>query len=113
MDHPTRSQRKEIGCIYKEDRLIIADRFIGFPRPGYLIAKGFELNSESYLSFNFKTRNSNALLLFESGKQMNTKFKRDKNQDQVYDLYKQIHSILDIIWLLFRRRTFISPFENK
>lgn len=82
MDHPTRSQRKEVGCIYKEDRLITSDRLIGFPSPSYLIAKGLELSPVSYLSFNFKTRSNNAVLLFESTKQMDVRSKRN-NQDQV------------------------------
>lgn len=83
MDHPTRSQRKEIGCIYRDDRLITLDRVIGFPLPGYLIAKGLELTEDSTLSFNFKSRSNNAILLYESNKKEELRMKRDEDNETV------------------------------
>lgn len=81
LDHPTRAQRKEPGCIYHEDRLMTADRVISFPTPGYLIAKGLVLDVESTLSFNLRTRSANAVLLYESGRERSDR-KRKRSDDE-------------------------------
>ncbi|KAH7728640.1 laminin subunit alpha-2-like isoform X6 [Aphelenchoides avenae] len=68
LDHPVRSQRMEPGCEFREERLAPADRVIGFTQPGYLVTRGIRLSTDSTLSFNVRTKSSNALLLYQSGK---------------------------------------------
>uniref|UniRef100_A0A915E106 Uncharacterized protein n=1 Tax=Ditylenchus dipsaci TaxID=166011 RepID=A0A915E106_9BILA len=69
LDNPVRSQRKEPGCAYsKEDRLSTPDRVIGFSTPGYLLSKSpIQLSTQSSsVSFNLRTRSSNAVLLYQA-----------------------------------------------
>lgn len=68
LDHPVRSQRMEQGCEFRDERLVPADRVVGFSEPGYLVTKGIQLSTDSTLSFNLRTKNSNAVLLYQSGK---------------------------------------------
>lgn len=51
---------------------------IGFSRPGYLLTKGIELGPESSFSFNLRTKNPNAMLLYQAG---NLKDKRRRLRD--------------------------------
>lgn len=83
LDHPVRSQRKEPGCEFRNDRLMPTDRLIGFPRPGYLISSGIELTSNSSISFNFRTRNSNAVLMYQSGRFRRRERRQETGEDEV------------------------------
>lgn len=67
LDHPVRSQRKEPGCVFSEERLTPNDHVIGFTKPGYLLGKGFALGPEGTFSFNFRSKQPDALLLYQSG----------------------------------------------
>ncbi|CAD5209051.1 unnamed protein product [Bursaphelenchus xylophilus] len=67
LDHPVRSQRKEAGCTFSEQRLTPKEHVIGFSEPGYLLAKGFTLGPESAFSFNFRSKKPDGLLLYQSG----------------------------------------------
>lgn len=78
LDHPVRSQRKEAGCAYFGERLNSNDRVIGFSRPGYLLTKGIQLGRESSFSFNLRTKNSNAMLIYQAA---NLKDKRRRARD--------------------------------
>ncbi|CAD5206351.1 unnamed protein product [Bursaphelenchus okinawaensis] len=67
LDHPVRSQRKEAGCTFSDQRLTPNDHVVGFSKPGYLLAKGFTLGKDSSLSFNFRSKQADAILLYQSG----------------------------------------------
>ncbi|KAI6232973.1 hypothetical protein M3Y99_00957600 [Aphelenchoides fujianensis] len=67
LDHPVRSQRKEAGCSFAEERLTPNDRLIGFPQAGYLRTRGVELGPTSTFSFNLRTTKPNAMLLYQAG----------------------------------------------
>uniref|UniRef100_A0AC34R150 Laminin G domain-containing protein n=1 Tax=Panagrolaimus sp. JU765 TaxID=591449 RepID=A0AC34R150_9BILA len=82
LDHPVRSQRQEPGCTFKEDKLISADRVIGFPKPGYLVAESIQLNTNSSLAFNLKTKNGNAVLLYQ--KSLKKTFKREADDNDTF-----------------------------
>uniref|UniRef100_A0A914VG69 Laminin G domain-containing protein n=1 Tax=Plectus sambesii TaxID=2011161 RepID=A0A914VG69_9BILA len=68
LDNPVRSQRKQPGCLMDGDRLHTTDRVIGFPHPGYFVVSGISMNTNSSLAFDFRTREANATLLFQSSR---------------------------------------------
>lgn len=81
LDHPVRSQRKQAGCVFTEQRLTPNDHVVGFARPGYLLAKGFRLAApQSSLSFNFRSRHPNALLLYQSGDELGSRSRRSADE---------------------------------
>uniref|UniRef100_A0A914PDU2 Laminin G domain-containing protein n=1 Tax=Panagrolaimus davidi TaxID=227884 RepID=A0A914PDU2_9BILA len=80
LDHPIRSQRKEPGCEFKDAQLLPADGVIGFPKPGYLVTESIKLGTNSSLAFNMRTKNSNAVLLYQ--KALKKKGKRATDEDE-------------------------------
>ncbi|KAI6208105.1 hypothetical protein M3Y96_00079500 [Aphelenchoides besseyi] len=78
LDHPVRSQRKEPGCTFTDDRLTSNDRIIGFPRAGYLRTRGIELGPTSTFSFNLRTKSPNAMLLYQTANS-DTRRRRDSD----------------------------------
>uniref|UniRef100_A0A914BUT8 Laminin G domain-containing protein n=1 Tax=Acrobeloides nanus TaxID=290746 RepID=A0A914BUT8_9BILA len=84
LDNPMRSQRKEPGCESRNNRLMLTDRVIGFPKAGYLISSGIELSSDSSVSFNFRTRNSNAVLMYQSGRFRRREHRQDAEIDETF-----------------------------
>uniref|UniRef100_A0A7E4VA92 Laminin EGF-like domain-containing protein n=1 Tax=Panagrellus redivivus TaxID=6233 RepID=A0A7E4VA92_PANRE len=79
LDHPVRSQRVQPGCTFKSDRLLPADRVIGFPKPGYVVTESVILGSNSSLAFNLRTTNANAVLLYQ--KALKSASKRDADPE--------------------------------
>uniref|UniRef100_A0A914BUS5 Laminin G domain-containing protein n=1 Tax=Acrobeloides nanus TaxID=290746 RepID=A0A914BUS5_9BILA len=84
LDNPMRSQRKEPGCESRNNRLMPTDRVIGFSKAGYLISSGIELSSDSSVSFNFRTRNSNAVLMYQSGRFRRRERRQDEETDKTF-----------------------------
>lgn len=66
LDHPYRSQHKEIGCSYQANRLTTLDRVFGFSNDGYILTNGVELTTNSSFAFNFRTKNPNAVFVYQS-----------------------------------------------
>ncbi|MFH4977663.1 hypothetical protein AB6A40_004372 [Gnathostoma spinigerum] len=66
LDNPIRSQGKLPGCSFKAGKLEPTDHVFGFPQPGYLVTQGIQLSDNSSVGFNFRTREANATLLFQS-----------------------------------------------
>lgn len=82
--NPVRSQRKEAGCEFVEERLTPRDRVIGFSRPGYLLTKGIQLGPDSSFSFNLRTKNPNAMLLHQAGNLKDKRLRRDTDEDPTF-----------------------------
>ena len=87
LDHPTRSQRKEPGCELRGDRLLPADKVIGFPKAGYLIADSIDLGTNSSLAFNLRTKNSNAVLLYQKAFKKSGKRATDDEEKTFFAFY--------------------------
>lgn len=87
LDHPYRSQHKEIGCSYRDYRLTTLDRVFGFSQinGGYVLTNGVELTTNSSFAFNFRTRNANAILLYQSTelKQSNAQQRKRRSNQKV------------------------------
>ncbi|UMM13143.1 hypothetical protein L5515_001568 [Caenorhabditis briggsae] len=77
LDHPEQSQGKSEGCSFSNRS---TDKIIGFPKPGYLIAKGISIDNSSTFSFSFRTREENGTLIYQSSKLQKVS-KRDVESD--------------------------------
>lgn len=88
LSNPVRSQRKEAGCEFVDERLTPRDRVVGFSRPGYLLTKGIQLGPESSFSFNLRTRNPNAMLLYQAGNLKDRRLRvRDAEEDPTFIVF--------------------------
>uniref|UniRef100_A0A0N5CEW4 Uncharacterized protein n=1 Tax=Strongyloides papillosus TaxID=174720 RepID=A0A0N5CEW4_STREA len=83
LENVVRSHKKESGCGYKENQLEPSDRVIGFEKEGYFITNGIKFDYNSSISFNFRTRDENGILLYQTSTNLDKskKIKRNSEMD--------------------------------